>query len=36
MMIKAINADRRLVMIKNMNVMTMAKPRKVSMGILQA
>ncbi|KWV88139.1 hypothetical protein PFLmoz3_01034 [Pseudomonas fluorescens] len=35
-MIKAISADRRLVMIRNMNVMTMAKPRKVSIGILQA
>jgi hypothetical protein len=36
MMIRAISADRRLVMIRNMNVMTMAKPRKVSMGLLQA
>ncbi|MNQ54842.1 hypothetical protein D3C85_689170 [compost metagenome] len=36
MRIRAISADRRLVMIRNMNVMTMAKPRKVSMGILQA
>jgi len=36
MMIRAISAERRLVMIRNMNVMTMAKPRKVSMGILQA
>jgi hypothetical protein len=35
-MIKAISADKRLVMIRNMNVMTMAKPRKVSIGILQA
>jgi len=35
-MIRAISADRRLVMIRNMNVMTMAKPRKVSIGILQA
>jgi hypothetical protein len=31
-MIRAISADRRLVMIRNMNVMTMAKPRKVSIG----
>jgi hypothetical protein len=35
-MIRAISADRRFVMIRNMKVMTMAKPRKVSMGILQA
>ncbi|MCY1427231.1 hypothetical protein D9M71_430680 [compost metagenome] len=30
--ISAIKADRRLVMIRYMKVMTMAKPRKVSMG----
>ncbi len=34
--ISAIKADRRLVMIRYMKVMTMAKPRKVSMAILQA
>ncbi len=34
--IRAIKADRRLVMIRYMNVTTMAKPRKVSMAILQA
>ncbi|MNN43453.1 hypothetical protein D3C81_1576890 [compost metagenome] len=34
--IRAIKADRRLVMIRYMKVMTMAKPRKVSMGVLQA
>src|SRR5437868_1338265 len=33
--IRAISAERRLVMIRNMKVMTMAKPRKVSMGVLQ-
>ncbi|MNJ60816.1 hypothetical protein D3C77_565750 [compost metagenome] len=34
--IRAIKADRRLVMIRYMKVMTMAKPRKVSIGVLQA
>ncbi|WJN59475.1 hypothetical protein OH686_12050 [Pseudomonas sp. SO81] len=32
-MISAIRADRRLLMIRYMKVMTMAKPRKVSMAI---
>ena len=32
-MVRAISGDRRLVMIRYMKVMTMAKPRKVSMGI---
>ncbi|MDT4829107.1 hypothetical protein FQZ97_625200 [compost metagenome] len=34
-MIRAISADRRLVMIRYMKVMTMAKPRKVSMACLR-
>jgi hypothetical protein len=35
MMIRAMSADRRLLMIRYMKVETMAKPRNVSMEILR-